>query len=339
MANRDVLVIGASAGGVEALIFLARNFPRDLPAAVVVTVHLPPQGGSVLDELLNRAGPLTAVFAAEHDRLRKGFIYIAPADRHLILEGDFFTLGQGPRENNSRPAIDPMMRSAALCCGSRAIGVVLTGTLSDGASGLWAVDQCGGMTVVQDPDDADFPDMPANALNRLRPDHVVKLKEMPQLLMSLVKQPAGEVMPVPPSIGFEVAIARGGHAAIEQMDRVGKRSGFACPDCHGAMWEIDEGDLVRYRCHVGHTYTADLMALALDENLRRALASALRAMEERRSLAGKLQEQAERKGQMHLASSWARRSLEFQRELDTIRGAVTRLEEITSRQEGRRAAE
>src|SRR5689334_2539844 len=171
MANRDVLVIGASAGGVEALIFLARNFPRDLPAAVVVTVHLPPQGGSVLDELLNRAGPLTAVFASEHDRLRKGFIYIAPADRHLILEGDFFTLGHGPRENNSRPAIDPMMRSAALCCGSRAIGVVLTGTLSDGASGLWAVDQCGGMTVVQDPGDADFPEMPANALNRLRPDY------------------------------------------------------------------------------------------------------------------------------------------------------------------------
>src|SRR5262249_15476663 len=123
MANRDVLVIGASAGGVEALIFLAQNFPRDLPAAVLVTVHLPPAGGSVLDELLTRAGPLSAAFAAAHGRLRKGFIHIAPADRHLIVEGDQFTLGLGPRENNSRPAIDPMMRSTALCCGSRAIGV------------------------------------------------------------------------------------------------------------------------------------------------------------------------------------------------------------------------
>src|SRR5262249_53516132 len=202
MANRDVLVIGASAGGVEALIFLARNLPHDLPAAVLVTLHLPPQGGSVLDELLSRAGPLPAVFSAEHDPLRQGVIYNTSSDRHLILEGDFFTLGHGPRENNSRPAIDPMMRSAALCCGSRAVGVVLTGTLSDGASGLWAIDQCGGITVVQDPDDADFPDMPTNALNRVRPDHVVKLSEMPGLLKSLVVQPAGEPMPVPPSVGF-----------------------------------------------------------------------------------------------------------------------------------------
>src|SRR5262245_31715750 len=339
MGTRDLLVIGGSAGGVEALVFLARNFPSDFPAAVVVTIHLPPQGGSVLDELLTSVGPLPAAFAAEHDRMRNGFIYIAPADRHLIVEGDFFTLGLGPRENSSRPAIDPMMRSAALCCGSRAIGVVLTGTLGDGASGLWAIDQCGGTTIVQDPDDAAFPDMPANALNRLRPDHIVKLSEMPQLLTRLVTQPAGKTMPVPPSIGFEVAIARGGHAAIEQMDLVGKRSGFACPDCHGAMWEIDEGDLVRYRCHVGHTYTADLMALALDDNLRRALGSALRAMEERRSLAGNLQDQAERKGQSRLASSWAHRSREFQRELDVIRDAIMRLDEISARQDSRRAAE
>src|SRR5262245_26259028 len=222
MGTRDLLVIVGSAGGVEALVFLARNFPSDFPAAVVVTIHLRPQGGCVLDELLTRAGRRPSAFPAEHDLLRNGFVHIAPADRHLIVEGDFFTLGLGPRENSSRPAIDPMMRSAALCCGSRAIGVVLTGTLSDGASGLWAIDQCGGTTVVQDPNDAAFPDMPANALNRLRPDHVATLSEMPQLLTSLVTQPAGKAMPVPPSIGFEVAIARGAHAACEQMDRGGK---------------------------------------------------------------------------------------------------------------------
>ena len=339
MANRDILAIGASAGGVEALVFLAQNFPRDLPASVVVTVHLPPYGGSFLDELLSNAGPLPAFFAPEHGRLRKSSIYIAPPDRHLILEGDSFTLGRGPRENNSRPAIDPMMRSAAVCCGSRAVGVVLTGTLSDGASGLWAIDQCGGMTVVQNPDDADYPDMPVNALNRVRPDHVVKLSEMPRLLASLVTQPAGEAMPVPPSIGFEVAVAKGGHAAIAQMDGIGRRSGFACPDCHGAMWEIDEGDLVRFRCHVGHTYTADLMALALDENLRRGLGSALRALEERRSLASKLEKDADRRGHPHMAASWARRAKEFHRELEIIRDAMGRLDEIAARQNQRVAAE
>jgi two-component system chemotaxis response regulator CheB len=232
-----------------------------------------------------------------------------------------------------------MMRSAALCCGGRTVGVVLTGTLGDGASGLWAIGQCGGVTVVQDPHDADFPEMPANALNRVRPDHVVTLAGMPDLLASLVSEPAGEEMPVPPSIGLEVAVARGGHSTIEQMDRIGNRSGFACPDCHGALWELDEDTLVRYRCHVGHAYNADLMAVALDDNLRRALGSAVRALEERRALAARLEGEAGRNRQPHLAESWAKRAEEFQRELDVIRGAIERVDKLAPREEGRRAAE
>ena len=139
MANRDVLAVGTSAGGVEALIFLAKHFPRDFPASVLVTIHLPRHGPSSLDEVLSHAGPSPAVFAIDNDTLRKGRIYIAPPDRHLIVDDDRLSLGEGPRENNTRPAIDPMLRSAAVCCGPRAIGVVLTGTLGDGASGLWAV--------------------------------------------------------------------------------------------------------------------------------------------------------------------------------------------------------
>jgi two-component system chemotaxis response regulator CheB len=338
MANRDILTIGASAGGVKALVFLAKNFPQDLPASVIVTLHLGARR-SMLDDILNRAGPLRAAFAGDRAPMRKGHIYLAPADRHLIIEGDHLTVGNGPRENNSRPAIDPMMRSAALCCGGRTVGVVLTGTLGDGASGLWAIGQCGGVTVVQDPDDADFPEMPANALNRVRADHVVTLAGMPGLLASLVSKPAGEMMPVPPSIGLEVAVARGGHSTIEQMDRVGKRSGFACPDCHGALWEMNEDNLVRYRCHVGHAYNADLMAVALDDNLRRALGSALRALEERRALAVKLEGEAERNHQSHLAASWAKRAAEFQRELAVIRDSIARVDEIAVGEESRRAAE
>jgi two-component system chemotaxis response regulator CheB len=337
MANRDIVAIGASAGGVEALVFLAKNFPHDLPASVIVTLHL--GSPSILDEILNRAGPLHAAFAVNRTLMRKSHIYLAPADCHLIVENDLLTLTNGPRENNSRPAIDPMMRSAAVCCGGRTIGVVLTGTLGDGASGLWAIDQCGGITVVQDPADADFSEMPANALNRVHPNHIVNLSEMPGLLAGLVSQPAGETMPVPESIKLEVAVAKGAHSTIEQVDRIGKRSGLACPDCHGAMWEIDEGNLVRYRCHVGHTYTAELMALALDENLRRALGSALRALEERRALAVKLGKESERNRQPHLAASWARRAATFQQELDVLRNSVARIDEIAARQESQRAAE
>lgn len=339
MTNRDILAIGTSAGGVEALMFLAKSFPPDFPAAVFVTLHLPSQFRSSLDDILDRAGPLSATFAQDGDKLRKSHIYIAPVDRHLMVESDRVILGHGSRENNARPAIDPMLRSVAACCGPRTVGVVLTGTLYDGASGLWAIDQCGGVTVVQDPSDAAFPDMPTNALNRLRPDHVVSLAAMPKLLNSLAAQPAGDPMPVPESIGFEIEIAKGGHATIDDMDGIGRRSGLACPDCHGAMWEIDEGDLVRYRCHVGHTYTAEVMSVALDENLRRALASALRALEERRALARKLEHQAELNRQPHLARSWAHRAIEFERELNVIRDSIQRIDKIAVQHEKRDAAE
>jgi len=339
MANCDILAIGASAGGVEALSFLAQNFPRDLPAAVLVTMHLSNEGGSVLDEILGRSGPLPAAFANETERVQKGRIYVAPANRHLIVEDDKLVLGHGSRENNARPAIDPMMRSAAVCCGPRTVGVVLTGTLSDGASGLWAIDQCGGITVVQDPSDAEFSGMPTNALNRLKPDHVVTLAAMPKLLNSLVSQPAGKMLPIPESVKFEVEIARGASSSIDEMDRIAGHSGFACPDCHGAMWEIKEGELVRFRCHVGHTYESDRMSIALDKNLRRALGSALRALEERRSLARRLEKQSREDNRLRLASSWASRAEEYEKELCAIRTSVRSLDELAHREVNKKVAE
>jgi two-component system chemotaxis response regulator CheB len=209
MQNRDTLAIGTSAGGVEALLFLAKSFPPSFPAAILITIHLPSQFPSELDRLLTQAGPLSASFAQDGEPLNKGRIYIAPAGYHLLVEQGRLVLGSGPRENNARPAVDPMLRSAALCCAGRTIGVVLTGTLGDGAFGLWELSLCGGVTVVQDPRDAAHPQMPISAMNRLRPDHVVPLKAMPALLESLVHQPAVEAMPVPDRIKFEVEVARG----------------------------------------------------------------------------------------------------------------------------------
>jgi two-component system, chemotaxis family, protein-glutamate methylesterase/glutaminase len=345
MANRDVLAIGTSAGGVEALMFLAKHFPREYPASVLVTIHLPSHSRSMLDELLTHTGPLPAQFARDGDAVRKGRIYIAPPNRHLLLDGDRMALGEGPRENNARPAIDPMLRSTAVCCGGRAVGVVLTGTLGDGASGLWAIRHGGGIAVVQDPKDAAFAEMPMTALNRAKPDHVVTLRDMPALLHSLVHEPAGEARPLPRSIRYEVEIARSGSNGmdnIDKLDGIGRRSVLACPDCGGVMWEIGEEDLLGYRCHVGHTYTAEVMSLALDENLRRALASALRALEERVALAGKLHRQAVDSGHRLLAQTWAEKASEFEREMDVIRGSIRRMERLAAAAEepkGARAAE
>jgi two-component system chemotaxis response regulator CheB len=330
MANRDLLAIGTSAGGVDALVFLAGRLQRDLPASVLVTIHLPSYARSSLDEVLSRAGPLPASFAKNGDVLKKSRIYVAPPDRHLIVDGDRISLGEGPRENNTRPAIDPMLRSAAVCCGSRTIGVVLTGTLGDGASGLWTVRQGGGITVVQDPKDAAFAEMPLTALNRAKPDHVARLQDMPALLSVLAQQPAGEAQPLPRSIRFEVEVARTGQSSMDKMDEFGRRSVLACPDCGGVMWEIEEGDLSRFRCHVGHTYTAELMSLALDESLRRALASAVRALEERAALASKLYNQARSTGHRLLAENWAAKLKEFEREMDVIRSSTRRMDRLAA---------
>ena len=331
MANRDILAIGTSAGGFEALRFLAGEFSRDFPASVVVTIHLSSQFRSALDAILTQAGPLPAKFAVDGEKFERGHVYIAPAERHLIVEGEQLRLGSGPRENNARPSLDPLFRSAALCCGPRTVGAVLTGTLGDGAAGLSTLKQSGGITVVQDPGDAAFPEMPMTAMSRSQPDHVVGLAGMPALFEKLARQPAGQAMPVASSLKYEVNVATGGRGSMSEMDRIGRRSVLACPDCHGIMWEITEDDLVRYRCHEGHAYTAELMSLALDDSVRRALASALRALEERTTLVRKLETQARESGRNLSAESWSEKVHEFQAEAQVIRDALRRTDDIAAK--------
>lgn len=331
MANRNVLAIGTSAGGVEALRFLASEFPSDFPASVLAVIHLPAHYESSLDAILTQAGPLPARFATDDMPLEPGHIYIGPPDSHLILEGDRLRLGQGARENNVRPSIDPLFRSVAQCCGYRAIGAVLTGTLGDGASGLHTLHEYGGRTIVQDPGDAAFSGMPGAALTRFTPDHVTSLAGMPALFQRLVNQPQGA--PVEPSshLIYEVGLARGGNGSMSQMDHLGQRSLLACPDCHGVMWEIREGDLIRYRCHVGHAYTAELMSLALDETLRRSLNSGLRALDERIALARRLHEQAKDAGLTHLAESWRKKLVECEQEAEILRDSIKRFDHLAAR--------
>jgi two-component system, chemotaxis family, protein-glutamate methylesterase/glutaminase len=338
MGNRDILAIGTSAGGVEALLFLVDKFRRDLPASVLVTIHLPSHSASSLDDLLSRSGPLRARFASGAERLEKGVIYVAPPNRHLIVEDHRLCLGEGPRENNSRPAIDPMLRSAAVCCGSRTIGVVLTGTMGDGASGLWAVREAGGIAVVQNPSDALFSEMPLTAIARAAPQYVTKLEDMPGLFDALVRGQADAPRATSRSLEHEVTIAKGGSGGMDRMDGIGRRSVLTCPDCGGVMWEIQEGDLPRYRCHVGHTYAGEVMSFALDESLRGALSSARRALEERVALARKLHRQAAASGHSLVARMWLDRVEECERELEIIGSSIRRMDRLAADRDRRNAA-
>ncbi len=333
MANRDILAVGTSAGGFDALRRLARDLPDDLPASVLVVIHLPARFASALDAILSEAGRLPASFARDGDLMRRGHIYIAPPTCHLLVDGKHLRLGSGPRENNARPAIDPLFRSVALCCGPRSVGVVMTGTLGDGASGLHALKQCGGITVVQDPADAAFPDRPVAALRRSEPDYVVRLTEMAALLHTLVQEPAGAPVAPPRELKDEVEIARHGYFDMNHMDRIGRRSVLSCPECHGALWEVEEGGLVRYRCHVGHAYTSELMSVALDDGLRRAIASALRVLDERIALARRLIEEDSRNGQQALVASWTRKLRQAEEQAGSLRAAIKRVDEIAAQAE------
>lgn len=330
MPNRDIVAIGTSAGGVEALLHLAKSFPPDLPASVLVTIHLSSFGSSHLDGILSRAGRMPASFAQDGEPLRRGQLFIAPPGHHLLIDPDRLRLSVGPRENGARPAIDPMMRSAAVCCGHRTIGVVMTGAQGDGASGLWAIAQCGGITVVQDPSDAAFAEMPLSALNRFSPDHIAPLSGLPGLLRKLTQQPAGKPVPASLPLRMEADIARGRRSNMSEMDKIGKRSVLTCPDCNGVMWEIQEGEVTRYRCHVGHAYSEESMGFGMDENLRRALATALRTLEERSALTEKLRKEALASGRNHAAMTWAASKREFEEQAESIRHAIRRTAEAAS---------
>lgn len=280
--GHDVVVIGASAGGVQALVDLVHELPADLPAALLVVLHLGP-GKSALPEILSRAGPLPAGHPVDGEVLRLGRIYVAPPDHHMVLRGGSLRLLRGPRENGHRPAIDVLFRSAARTYGNRVIGIVLTGNLDDGTAGLLAVKRQGGITMVQDPAEATYPSMPKNALENVEIDHVQPVAGLAARLAQLARTPAP---------------GNGGQARREpEMEEewlgqpgaeIGVPSGFSCPDCHGVLWERPEGGLVRYRCRTGHAFSPDSLVQAQEEGLEEALWAALRALEERISLARRL---------------------------------------------------
>ena len=326
MLPRHIIVIGASAGGVEAITKLVRDLPADIPAAIFVTIHFPPDTTSALARILRRAGHLNAVHASDGQRIEEGTIYLAPPDHHMLLFRDRVRLYRGPRENGNRPAVDPMFRSAALAYGSRVIGVVLSGNLDDGTSGLLAIKRRGGIAVVQDPDEAMFPSMPQSAIEHTNVDHVVKLDHMGSLLTELAEQaPAAEDVVTTDDARKEVEYTEIDMARIDDADdHPGVLAPFGCPDCGGTLWELRDGDLVRFRCRVGHAWTSDALLTSQSETLDAALWTALRALEESASLSLQLAERARKRNNSRLAERMADNAELARRRAETIREVLQR---------------
>ena len=282
-----VIVMGASAGGVSAILDLAATLPRDFPAPILFVQHIGAHR-SELARLVSARGPNPAVTASDGDVPRPGTIYIAPPDQHMVLDGPVIRLSNGPKENHSRPAIDPLFRSAALSCGPRAIGGVLTGMLDDGSAGLRAIKDCGGTAVVQDQADADVPDMPRSALACVEADHVVPLAALGGLLYELARRPGAIDMLEPPAtLQQEHAASHGGNA-MQTLKAIASPSVFTCPDCGGVLFELSDKRPVRYRCHTGHVFSLRTLAYLQKEVSDAALWTTLRVLQEKEAVLRRL---------------------------------------------------
>jgi len=283
-SSHHIIVIGASAGGVETLIEVVARLPEELPAPVFVVLHIPPFVASSLPEILSRSGPLPAVHPNDGEVINAGVIYIAPPDHHLLVENGSVAVKKGPKENRFRPSIDALFRSAAYIYGPRAIGVVLSGALDDGTSGLWSIKRLGGFTIVQEPNQARFESMPRSALEHVEVDYRLPSTEIGALLGLLAKEsPIADVeveSDLKTLISTEIQIASEGGAFQKGIMSLGTLTPFTCPECHGVLVRIAEGKMSRFRCHTGHAYTDSALLEAVMESTGDVLWQVIRSLEE-----------------------------------------------------------
>ncbi len=324
--GRNIIVIGTSAGGLDALDELVGELPTDLPASIFIVQHMAPE--NTAQALLRRLGRHRAFdckLASDGEKFESGRIYIAPADYHLLVKEKTLLVTKGARENRYRPAIDPLFRSAAVTHGPRVIGVILTGMLDDGTAGLVAIKKCGGVTVVQDPKDAAYPDMPESALNNLKVDHCVPLAEMGALLEKLTHESPGKNKTIPQDIRTEAQIAERVLSDIAQVDTLGDQVPYNCPNCGGVLWEMENPDLQRYRCHTGHSFTASALLDSQSEKIEESLWVSLRMLEERRNL---LNNMAQKEARARDKRSYAERAEETAVHIERIRNMLLAREAV-----------
>lgn len=326
--RRDLVVIGASAGGIDALRSLVAGMRPDFRAAMCVVVHVSPESPGILDLILRRAGRLPALVVRDSERLRPGVVYVPPPDRHIVIEPSVVRAVRGPKENRFRPAVDPLFRSAAQTYGPRAIGVILSGSLDDGTAGLWAVKQLGGIAIVQDPTEAAAASMPRSALAHVDVDHCVSISELPALLEQLTGEDLVEAggYKVPAHMRIEVKMARAEPALDVGAERLGVPSTYTCPECHGVLRRIEEGGRVRFRCHTGHGYTVESLIADMDHAIEDSLWSAVRALQEKVLLVRHLERHARESGDTEARAAYQQLAAHAQARADSVRSAVLQTE-------------
>jgi two-component system chemotaxis response regulator CheB len=324
VSHRDIVVVGASSGGISALQTLFAGLPASLPAAVFVVLHIPAHAPSQLHHILARAGTLPVTQAVDGEPIVPGHVYVAPADRHLLVEADKLRVTRGPRENRLRPAVDALFRSAAYAFGPRVIGIVLSGMLDDGTAGSWAIKDRGGIVLVQSLDDAEFPSMPDSARRHVAVDDTLPVAAIPDAVMRALREPLSTVKGAAPTklLQVETRIVQEGNALQEGIMQLGPVSPNTCPECHGALVKIKQGPIVRYRCHTGHAFSLQTLLADVNEEIEKTLWGALRAAEERILLLREIEELARANGDVEVAQECAAQVQGTERHVERIREAV-----------------
>lgn len=321
MAPRKIVAIGGSSGSIQVIRQICSMMPLDLHASIIIAVHVGASNHNLLAGILDNDGPLSASTAMEGEHLQEGRIYVAPADRHLVLDGLSIRLGRGPRENMARPAIDPLFRSVGLSAGPSAIGILLSGMLNDGASGLADLKRCGGVTVVQSPLDAVESEMPRTALLASDIDYRAPAGDLAALLIRLVEGQPGPAMAPPASIALEVAIAMGRPSDTPTIAEIADPVPLNCPGCGGTLSQIRRSPL-RFRCQVGHGYTAEALAHEQEGSVDEAVRMAIRVIGERAVLMEKMAIDALQAGRTAAAATFEERALEYRRSAAVLLGAA-----------------
>jgi two-component system chemotaxis response regulator CheB len=325
-SGHDIVVVGASAGGVEALRALVAELPGDLAAALFVVLHVAPLATSVLPKILTGAGELPAVHAEHGQAILPSTIYVAPPDRHMLVEPGQIRLTIGPRENGHRPAVDPLFRTASASYGARVVGVVMSGVLDDGTAGLSVIKHRGGATLVQDPAEALYPMMPTSAIEGVTPDRVLDAQGLAAAIVELARTPVdGDVTPRPPDEPVDTDTLIDIDRSASDHPRPGAPSGLSCPECGGGLWETTEAEITRFRCRTGHGYALESLVADQSEALEGALWAALRALEERGALARQMAMRFESRGHRATSGRWERRAARAVQQAMVVHDLLRRL--------------
>jgi two-component system, chemotaxis family, protein-glutamate methylesterase/glutaminase len=315
-----VICVGASAGGLNAIAQLFSQIPATINASVFVVLHLSRSAlGNVFIERIKRDTDLPCKLAENNENIQTGYIYLAPPDAHLLVKKGKIILGHGPDENRFRPSIDVLFRSASTAYGERAIGVILTGLLNDGTNGMWAIHESGGKCIVQDPNEAEYPDMVLSVIDRMEVNYVANLEKIGGILQSLTQQPPGKKINAPDIIKAESELSEKMATGINQVGQIGDHTVFSCPDCGGGLWKIKNGHIDHFRCHIGHSFTTSDLVIKQAESIEQTLWVAVRMMEERKLMLSRMARENKDKGLERIATDFSERSEQLEHHITNLK--------------------